>query len=423
MSRNNRPGFNEPVEAIVVEVVDPIEDTIEVGEIILVDGPLDAVPLGEGPRDAGEYQAPRSSAGPMPDFGTADKLKDGVKDVTQKAQDTAQGIAGKAQDAAQSVADKAQDVAQGAAGKAKDAASAVADKAQDVAQSVAGKAKDAASTVADKAQDVSQKISDGATSVKASVGAAVPATTSALSKVGSAGASGVSSFGTILWTLIQRNPLQAIAVIASLTWLFRSNKAAASQPPVSVADAAGGAAEKVGTVAGQVKVAASNLGSQVQDQANRGTDWFSRTLQETPLAIGAIAVAIGAGLGLAVPESGYEHQLLGKTRDDLVGTISTQAQDVAQKVVTVAQTAVHEAVEKGKEEAKNQGLTPEALGQAVDQAADQASQKVQGATQAAGQAVAKAAGKVQETAQTVDAAAGQVKDKAQGAGQSQSQSS
>ena len=34
------------------------------------------------------------------------------------------------------------------------------------------------------------------------------------------------------------------------------------------------------------------------------------------------------------------------------------AQDLTQKVTTVAQTAVHEAIDAGKEEAKHQGLVP-----------------------------------------------------------------
>ena len=391
MSRKNRPEWKEPVDAVVIEVVDPIEDTIEVGAIVLVDGPIDPVPLGTNAGGVDDYNPVRHSAGPMPDFETADKLQDGklqdgVKDVTQKVQDTAQGIAGKAQDTASAVSDKAQDVAGKAqdvvhdiSGKAKDVAAAVTDKAQDVASTVAdkaqdaagkaqgaaaavtGKAHDVASTVADKAQDVSKKLTDTASAAKSAAGAAVPAAKDAISKAGSAGASGASTVGTAIWVVIQRSPLQALAVLFSVIWLFRSNRAAAAQPPVSISDAAGGAAEKVGTVAGQVQVAASNLSSQVQGQAQRGGDWFSRTLQESPLAIGAMALAVGAGLGLAVPESSYENQLLGKTRDDLVGKVQDQAQDVVSKVATVAQTAVHEAVEKGKEEAKNQGLTPEAL--------------------------------------------------------------
>lgn len=337
MNKKNAPEWHEPVEAIIVEVDDPMDDMIEVGEIVLVDGPIDPVPLSAGPREREEYHPPRPSAGPMPDFGDreekpagtiTDKIGDKVKDVTQKTQDAAQGIAGKVQD----------------------------------------KVQDAAHTAADKAQDVTQKLSETASTAKTAVGGAldtvkstagnaVPAAKNALGsaagKISTVSAAGAQSAGSALWTIVQRNPLQAIVFLASLVWLIRSNAAAASQPPVSLSDAA----SKVGTVAGQVQAAAGNLSAQVQDHTQRGAGWFSRTLQENPLAIGAMAIVFGAGLGFAVPESGYEHQLLGETRDKLADKAQEAAQDLTQKVTSVAQTAVHEAVETAKEEAKNQGLT------------------------------------------------------------------
>lgn len=337
MSRQNKPQWHEPVEAFIVDVDDLLEDTVEVGDIVLVDGPIDPVPLNIESREGQEYAPPQHSAGPIPDLGTHDEktaytmresTEDKVKDVTQKSQDAAQNIAGKVQDNVQ----------------------------------------DAAQNATEKVQDVTQKLSETAATAKTAVGGAldtvkstagnaVPAAKnvlgSAVGKIGTVGAAGAQSAGSALWTIVQRNPLQAIVFLVSLVWLIRSNNATASQPPVSLNDAA----SQVGTVAGQVQAAAGNLSAQVQDQTQRGVGWFSRTLQENPLAIGAMAIVFGAGLGFAVPESGYEHKLLGETRDKLADKAQEAAQDLTQKVSSVAQTAVHEAVETAKEEAKNQGLT------------------------------------------------------------------
>ena len=404
MSRKNRPQYHEPIsdlpavteqtEVVVVEVFDPIEDTIEVGEVILVDGPLEAVPLGRSSAEADDYEAPpymEAVDTSVSDLGTTGTALDGVKDaVSDKAGDAAQGVAQVAQDAGQKAQDVVQDVAQSTqvaakgvadkaqdvAGKAQDIAQGAADKAQDIAQNVSGKAQDVAQSVADKAQDVTQKVTDKASTAKAAAGdavdsakAAVPAAKSALgnaaSKIGTASASGAQSAGSALWLLFQRNPLQAIFAIASLVWLFRNNKAAAFQPPVSITDAAGNAAEKVGTVAGHVQVAATNLSSQVSGQASRSASWFSKTLYENPLAIGAMAIVFGAGLGFSVPESDYENKMLGKKRDELADKVTAAAQDLTQKVTTVAQTAAHDAVESAKAEAKNQGLTAEAAADAA----------------------------------------------------------
>lgn len=412
---NNEPMNNEQAEVVVVEVFDPIEDTIEVGEVILVDGPLDAVPLGEGSYGAEEFDAPpsfvepSSYVEPMNEMSTVDDAAGAAKD---KAQDAAQGVVQAAQDTGQ----KAQDVVQDVTVKAQDTAAGVVDKAQDVAQGVAGKAQDVAKSVADKAQDVTQKVSEKAFTAKAAAGdalesakTAVPAAKGAISnaasKIGTASASGIQSAGSGLWNLFQRNPLQAIFVISSLVWLFRNNKAAASQPPVSLNDAAGDAAEKVGTVAGQVQVAATNLGNQVSEQAARGTGWFTRTLQDNPLAIGAMAIVFGAGFGFAVPESGYEHKLLGKTRDDLADKVQAAAQDLTEKVTAVAQTAVHEAVETVKTEAKNQGLsgelTPESAAQDLAKVASKAQDALNDLTQ---KVTAAAADEAQKQGLTAEAA-------------------
>ena len=331
MSKQTKPQWHEPVQAIDTDLNDPIEDTVEVGEVTLVDGPIDPVPFGTGSRSREDYHPPRRSAGPMPDLTQQDESRQDESSLPQKVKDVSQ---------------TAQDIAQ---------------KAQNGLQS-------AANTVQDKAQDVTDKLGESASSAKSAVGGALdtvkatasdvgPAAANALSsaagKIGATSAGAVQSAGAALWTIIQRNPLQAIAVFASLIWLFRNNKEAAQEPPVSLNDAA----EKVGSVAGQVQVAANNLGTQVQQQAKQGAGWFSRTLQENPLAIGAMAVVFGAGLGLSIPESSYEHKLLGETRDKLADKAQGAAQDLGQKVQTVAQTVVHEAMETAKEEAKNQGLT------------------------------------------------------------------
>ena len=386
MSRkNNRPHYHDPVnnepvaietdQVVVVEVFYPLEDTIEVGEVILVDGPLDAVPLGEQSYSAGEYGAPPYSFETTPESEKPGATFDAAKGAAvDKAQDIGQSMVQTAQDAGQ----KAQDMVQDVTKTVQDTVKGAAAKTQDVAQGVAGKVQDVTQKVAEKASTAKAAAGDAIDSAKATIPAAKGVLSNAASKIGTASASGAQSAGSALWTLIQRNPLQAIFVISSLIWLFRSNKAAASQPPVSLTDAAGDAAEKVGTVAGQVQVAATNLSSQVSEQASRGAGWFTQTLQTNPLAIGAMAIVFGAGLGFSVPETPYENKLLGKTRDDLAGKVQAAAQDLTQKVTTVAQTVAHEAVETVKTEAKNQGLTAEAL--APEQPQEQA--QSQGQTQA-----------------------------------------
>ena len=82
---------------------------------------------------------------------------------------------------------------------------------------------------------------------------------------------------------------------------------------------------------------------------------FQRMLRENPLTVGALAAGLGAGVGLAIPETTKEHEVMGEARDNLVGTVQEKAQDAQQRVQRVAE----EAQSAAKGEAENQGLTNE----------------------------------------------------------------
>ncbi len=72
-------------------------------------------------------------------------------------------------------------------------------------------------------------------------------------------------------------------------------------------------------------------------------------LQENPLAVGTLAVGVGAAVGLAIPETSKEHEVMGEARDNLVD----KAQETQQKV----QQVTGEAQNAAQQEAENQGLT------------------------------------------------------------------
>jgi hypothetical protein len=83
-------------------------------------------------------------------------------------------------------------------------------------------------------------------------------------------------------------------------------------------------------------------------------DRAQRLFWENPLAAGAVALALGAGLALAIPETPQENRLMGDARDQLVDRAQQTAQQLGQKVQAVA----GEAVDSAKEEARQQGLAP-----------------------------------------------------------------
>jgi hypothetical protein len=73
--------------------------------------------------------------------------------------------------------------------------------------------------------------------------------------------------------------------------------------------------------------------------ARRARNQFARLLTDNPLIVGAAAVAVGAAIGMALPETERENEWLGESRDNVLD----KAQDMARNVATRAQQAVGEA--------------------------------------------------------------------------------
>jgi len=133
----------------------------------------------------------------------------------------------------------------------------------------------------------------------------------------------------------------------------------------TVTDTAGNIVSSVSdtasNVASSVSDTASNLAYQAQYRAQRVEDRFEQTLRTNPLAVGAATLALGAAVGLALPQTQRENQLMGETRENLVDRAQEVASDTFEKVQRVATEVTSEvketAKEVTKEQAREQGLT------------------------------------------------------------------
>jgi len=123
-----------------------------------------------------------------------------------------------------------------------------------------------------------------------------------------------------------------------------------------IGDKVGDVGSQVGDTVGQLGDKVGDIGEQAQYRAERAGDWFGNTLQENPLAIGAVAIAVGAAVGLLLPETPKEHQIMGEARDNLMN----QAQDAVQNTVQKVQRVADQAQTAVKQEAQNQGLVGDA---------------------------------------------------------------
>ena len=104
------------------------------------------------------------------------------------------------------------------------------------------------------------------------------------------------------------------------------------------------AQDQVSHLANQAQHQVSHLAHQAQDQmgqlaqnargtARRAEATIGSTFQENPLALGAVALALGTAVGLALPKTRMEDELLGETRDGFL----ERANEVAHEMVGKAQ--------------------------------------------------------------------------------------
>lgn len=97
----------------------------------------------------------------------------------------------------------------------------------------------------------------------------------------------------------------------------------------------------------------SELSHRSREQYYRAKDRAGQYFDEQPLVAGALGIAIGAALGAAIPVTRRENELMGKTRDELLGrakeTAREQAEHVKQSAQRVADVAKQEA-ERFKED-------------------------------------------------------------------------
>ncbi len=118
-------------------------------------------------------------------------------------------------------------------------------------------------------------------------------------------------------------------------------------------EAAGQARQKAGELGGQLQSRASRAGGEAQEKAQQAKGGFQRMLQDTPLALGALALGIGAAVGFAVPGTSKEDEVMGETRDNLVERGKQSAQDARKR----AQSAIEEGRRAAEQEADRQDLT------------------------------------------------------------------
>lgn len=115
------------------------------------------------------------------------------------------------------------------------------------------------------------------------------------------------------------------------------------------------AQETVSGAVNQAQETASYLADQAQRQTRYAGERLQGALEENPLAVGVVALALGAAVGFTLPLTSRENELMGEARDSLVDKAQTVAQDTMQSVQRVAERVTDEAKTAVNDESKGQG--------------------------------------------------------------------
>jgi ElaB/YqjD/DUF883 family membrane-anchored ribosome-binding protein len=184
--------------------------------------------------------------------------------------------------------------------------------------------------------------------------------------VSSAGRTAGGASSSLLET-VRQNPVPAVLVGVGLAWLLRNRDASSasgayqagmSSSPgaplgATVGDLASRTRDQAEALRKEVVQTSTDVLYQAQTQAQQAQGQLQRVLNDNPLAMGAVALGLGAAVGLAAPRTRQESQLLGQARDRLLDTAQSVVQETQQKVQRVAE----EAQSAAKQEAQRQNLT------------------------------------------------------------------
>lgn len=199
---------------------------------------------------------------------------------------------------------------------------------QQAKEAIAGKAQDVVATVGDQARETGSKVMDFITANPLPVAAVtLGAIWLVTMRKGNQGTVSGDRMARFAYTGPERREPNGRPSLG------RRLKDRAESMGRTVGDKAQHASERAGELTHDVQEKAGELGSSAKARARDARGGLERMMHENPLAVAAGAAVIGLALGMLLPETEPERQVMGSTRDQLVDRVSHVADRVKDAAV------------------------------------------------------------------------------------------
>jgi hypothetical protein len=174
-----------------------------------------------------------------------------------------------------------------------------------------------------------------------------------------------AEFGHNLADAIKRNPLPVALIGAGIAWAAlaarqdHSARFASSLEPLGIdpAHQAGddkrtgeglrqtvrSARESLHRAGDRSRESLHRIADRSQDSYDRVRSTLADLVDEQPLMMGALGLALGGALGALLPRTDREDELMGEQRDELMDSATDAARDVAERAVESARDAAGQA--------------------------------------------------------------------------------
>jgi ElaB/YqjD/DUF883 family membrane-anchored ribosome-binding protein len=130
------------------------------------------------------------------------------------------------------------------------------------------------------------------------------------------------------------------------------------------------ARETMGDVSGRTREAAHRAQQQIGQYGRQAKSQLQYWMERNPLAVGAVAMAVGAAVGLALPETRREQELMGDARDRVVDNAKSMANTAVDRATEAAQSLVGTAKDAANTTSSTANSAQDAINRASQAAKD-----------------------------------------------------